>query len=372
MFDGLLKMNNITVKNRFAQLLTIALTLLATTALASSDSDCGDSCGEQSWGSSDSFEESLCNHFREMYRQEDFMAVLDKMFEEERQAPAINMPTEACGENKEPTHWLNSIPQAVKESHIFPYLELQDIANLRLASREMCDGLKNLWGRLCEIISKRDSGEIKSLTSNLMGLAVLYRLPLLPINCNVEESEGNFYHKGNGSLRMWRLIERNFPVSDDPESDRFQRKFNLACLYYPKNVLKHFQYPANLGWNFFDIDVTPSCLWQLQGITHLNLDYNKLQYLPDRIVELTNLVELSLEVNELDHVPSSIGKLTKLCKLGLSSNIRLSTLPSCIGLLPALAEITLERTGINSLHTSFKREGLSLIDFNGEFEGGKL
>lgn len=100
-----------------------------------------------------------------------------------------------------------------------------------------------------------------------------------------------------------------------------------------------------------NLDRLPSSITQLQNLKVLMVGGNgygsKFAALPSDIGNLVNLEELSLQYNPISSLPPSIGGLKKLRKLNMKSN-NLTTLPPEIGQLTQLEELEVDFNPITS------------------------
>ena len=97
----------------------------------------------------------------------------------------------------------------------------------------------------------------------------------------------------------------------------------------------------------YNITTLPKEIGNLIGLTHLNLNFNKLQSLPAEIGNLNNLVSLELEYNELQSLPAEIGNLNNLVSLSCERN-QLQSLPSSITKLKNLQTFNLRANPLYS------------------------
>lgn len=114
-----------------------------------------------------------------------------------------------------------------------------------------------------------------------------------------------------------------------------------------------------------NVDTVPAGLARLTGLTELNLYGNGIGTLPDFIGGMTNLEKLYLHQNNLSELPDSICNLTHLKELTLWEN-ELGALPANFGSLASLTDLDLSTNKLETLPASFKNlaalDSLKLYD----------
>lgn len=102
--------------------------------------------------------------------------------------------------------------------------------------------------------------------------------------------------------------------------------------------------------NLADLGLTalPPELFQLSGLTVLNLDKNRLTSLPPEVGQLSALTQLHLFDNQLNSLPPEIGQLSVLTVLVLDNN-QFTSLPPEINQLSALTKLILSNNQLTSL-----------------------
>lgn len=107
---------------------------------------------------------------------------------------------------------------------------------------------------------------------------------------------------------------------------------------------------ASVRLSFYQSELRkiPIEIFELSGITTLNLGKNHLTMIPMEIEHLNQLSSLHIEDNQLLTLPKEIGKLTNLKCLYLQAN-RLAKIPSEIGLLSNLTHLYLQGNQLTEL-----------------------
>ena len=181
---------------------------------------------------------------------------------------------------------------------IFPYLNVQDKKNLRLASRQTEQRIRRTYFQNFQILLTPENyqninPDIIPFISNVLdtsGGSISYRL---------------FQEQRNKVLKAVRI------TGGHVDWERVVQLVNLQKLWLSNNQLV----------------ALPNSFGQLTNLTELGLGDNQLAALPDSFGMLTNLTELGLNNNQLAALPDSFGMLTNLTRLGLSNN-QLVALPA--------------------------------------------
>ena len=127
--------------------------------------------------------------------------------------------------------------------------------------------------------------------------------------------------------------ERNFNwVSADVNCDIIMNQNDIVSL-----MIKAEDNEAStlslMGWG---LEVLPSEIGNLTGLTELDLGMNNLTVLPPEIGNLTNLTKLKVDRNHLKNLPPEIGNLRNLSELHAGDN-DIAQLPREIGNMVNLA-----------------------------------
>ncbi|MCV6636981.1 leucine-rich repeat domain-containing protein [Candidatus Albibeggiatoa sp. nov. NOAA] len=130
--------------------------------------------------------------------------------------------------------------------------------------------------------------------------------------------------------------------------------------------IKQLENLTELVINHNKLSNIPAEIGLLKNLTTLNLSYNKLTDLPAEIGQLQNLETLILESNyTLQNLPPEIGALTNLVKLDLSS-LLLQSLPSTVFNLTNLTELNLGGNQLQSLPPEIGQlQSLDNLNLNG-------
>ena len=105
----------------------------------------------------------------------------------------------------------------------------------------------------------------------------------------------------------------------------------------------------------------PESIGVLQKLEVLWCDNNRLQALPESIGALQNLQELYCWSNHLEALPENIGQLQSLERLDCADN-QLTSLPEALALLPHLQEIDARNNPLIDIPAALRqKEGLALL-----------
>ena len=104
------------------------------------------------------------------------------------------------------------------------------------------------------------------------------------------------------------------------------------------------------------IEAVPSTIGQLEALTHLRLEKNRLTRLPVELFGLKNLVVLNASNNKLTSIPHELGTLTQLSRLWLNGN-SLGSLPFSIVKLTRLSEFMIHGNMLTELHPAMGQMG---------------
>ena len=187
-------------------------------------------------------------------------------------------------------------------SVVQPWLNAEDLKNLRLASPEIERQIRRTYfARFRVRLTARSFAE--------------FRPEIAPFITKVDDSESG------GRLAFW--LSRN--------------QQNKAL----KNV--KIERTAYINWNSLTL---------LVNLTHLYLNNNQLTAIPESFGNLVNLTKLSLGSNQLTSLPESFGNLVNLTTLWLGTN-QLTSLPESFGNLVNLKILWLDLNRLTAIPESF-------------------
>ncbi len=82
----------------------------------------------------------------------------------------------------------------------------------------------------------------------------------------------------------------------------------------------NFQIIHSIDLSFNQLNMIPSCIFNLPTLTLLNLSHNKIKTIPNEISKLENLNDINLDSNQITIIPNEFSKLEKLNTINLNNN----------------------------------------------------
>ena len=219
-------------------------------------------------------------------------------------------------------------------SIIIPYLNLEDLENMRLASRELEKMIRRTYFH--------SNFRVRLTQASFTPL----RPELASFVTKVDDSESG----GRLALLFSRTLQ-DVKVRHNPNIDwnSLIQLTNLQTLRLSSNQLA----------------AVPESISRLSNLHTLSLGCNQLTAVPESIGQLTNLQTLDLRGNRLTAVPESIGQLSSLQALLLSSN-QLTAVPESIGQLSRLQTLYLNGNQLTAVPESIGQlSSLQILYLNG-------
>ncbi|KAF3789580.1 Leucine-rich repeat-containing protein 1 [Nymphaea thermarum] len=219
---------------------------------------------------------------------------------------------------------------------------------------ESIGSLKNL---IC--MSMRDCYQLKELPNSICELSSLETLNLH--KCSKVSALA--MHVGD-MKSLKRLVLDQTKIKTLPDSMTQLKKLNLLSLDGCRSLTElpewigSMESLRNLTLSGSTVERIPESIGHLTNLARLNAGHSSIVALPHSIGKAKNLRGIYVDYTAIEEVPDSIGSLERLETLSLDGCNHIKFLPSTIGLLKNLAELSIGATlgctgGIRELPESF-------------------
>jgi len=111
-----------------------------------------------------------------------------------------------------------------------------------------------------------------------------------------------------------------------------------------------------------EIEVNPTSLWSLRGLTYLSLNNNQFSSVPPQVSNLSRIQWISLHSNKITFISNQIRSLTRLQVLTISSNL-LKNLPLGISSLLFLTKLSVDNNKLRVIPCQLP-PNLKYLDFS--------
>lgn len=257
-------------------------------------------------------------------------------------------------------------------------LKFQEYRALSSMSRKTRTSIEPLWTTLNTIGSKCVQRGIWALSADEIKVANQYHIPLRPIKLKGNSADDVVYNLQKDLVESTLIFINGESVANTHFLSRSEQHglSQLRCLRLTKSFITPLlSFPicvAQLkGLTKLDISghqlvSLPEILGQLTNLTSLDVSDNCLPALPSCVTQLAHLAYLTANKNRLESLIDNLKEMVSLSVLCLADN-RLKSISESCSQLPKLEKIVLTNNPLTSLSSSFNRENLTVVGFEGSY-----